>query len=140
MTGTASSTGVCGELEVDDLPCPHCRRDPRQWREYVKSTAPGWAHPRRAPYRRWADILPNGAYAVRHRHWLDHLYRLRRHDRSVVFVAEPYDLDEDDLADLEQLRADGWRVSLDGRGFHHETTLRVLIERRALAREESSAS
>jgi hypothetical protein len=117
---------------LDDpvLRCPHCVRNPREWRGFVRGTAPGWGHPRRAPHRRWADVAPSGAYMVRDRHWLDHLYRLWLRDGRTVYVAEPYDLGRDDLADLEQLRGDGWCVSIDGRGAHNETTVRVMIERK----------
>ena len=114
------------------LPCPHCQRNPKAWRDTyptIKNTQPGWAHPRTAPYKPWAEVLPSGAYWVRHRFWLDHLYRLRFRDGRVVFVAEPYELEPPDLADLAQLAEDGWHVAIDGRGFHHDTTLRVLIER-----------
>jgi hypothetical protein len=91
---------------------------------------PGWGHPRSSPARRWAELGPHGAYMVRHRSWLDHLYRLRFANGTTVYRAEPYWLTEDDLDELGLLREDGWRVELGGAHCHDPSTVVVSIRAR----------
>ena len=61
--------------------------------------------------------------------WADHAYRLR-HDDRLVYVGEPYQLSNDDLAELEALVRCGWQIAIDGLGQHDPTTVRVLVSRR----------
>lgn len=44
--------------------------------------------------------------------WVDHAYRVRLEDGRWCYVAEPYSLDGDALADIAHLIAAGWDVSL----------------------------
>lgn len=44
--------------------------------------------------------------------WMDHPYRLRLSDDRWRYVAEPYELDEDALADLAYLADSGFDVSV----------------------------
>jgi hypothetical protein len=85
----------------------------------------GWGRLDRSPARRW--LRPSGQ--AEHRGWLDHLYRLKRADGHVTFRAEPYRLYEEDLDDLNLLRADGWSVELGGYGCHYPTTIVISIRR-----------
>ena len=109
------------------IECPHCHARPKGLDE--NKTWPKWGHPRQSPAKPWANILSNGAYMVRHRNWLDHLWRYRDSRGSIVFVAEPYEIDEDDLDDLALLRDHGWCINFYGDGFHHPDTIRIHLSR-----------
>lgn len=61
--------------------------------------------------------------------WVDHPYRLRADDGRWCFVAEPYSLGDDALADLAALVAAGWqvRVSADEARHYPGHTIAVRI-------------
>ena len=83
----------------------------------VPGTAHGW-HQRVGP----APVL-----AIRHGvvdrgllpGWVDHAYRLRLPDGQWCYVAEPYDLGEDALADLAYLTTAGFDVSVTAWEVRH---------------------
>jgi hypothetical protein len=108
------------------LRCPHCVGDAKEWRRYYASARGGWGSWGRSPAKLFA---PDGWFTGGGHHWLDHLYRLRKHDGTLLYVAEPYDLDLGDLADFQALETEGWHVAIDGCGVHHPTTLRITIWR-----------
>lgn len=81
----------------------------------------GWGDWRRSPAMRFGD------YA--NQPWLDHLYRLRFPDGQIVYRAEPYWLTEDDLAELEQVRGDGWKIYFGGYPWHAGSTVVISFER-----------
>lgn len=63
--------------------------------------------------------------------WVDHDYRLAADDdKPERWVAEPYELGADALADLAHLDARGWRVIVTARQARHfpGQTLAVVIE------------
>lgn len=62
--------------------------------------------------------------------WVDHPYRLRLPDGRWRYVAEPYELSPDDLDDLADLEAHGWRVTVTAWQARHFPghTLAVVIE------------
>ena len=93
----------------------------------MRTRLEGWGHARSSPARRWSRFDGN-SYWTEDRHWIDHAYRLRT-ERGMVFVSEPYTLGEESLEDLLDLRTEGWNVSLDGLGKHHETTIRIVLWR-----------
>jgi len=63
--------------------------------------------------------------------WVDHAYR-RRRDGRTEYIAEPYHLDPDDIADLHRLGQDGWDVWITAQSARHypARTLVVSLTRR----------
>lgn len=65
--------------------------------------------------------------------WLDHPYRLVNPGTGeVVWVTEPYGIELDDIAELAQLRDEGWDVSLNANYAMHYPgwTIAVWIRRK----------
>jgi hypothetical protein len=53
-------------------------------------------------------------------HWVDHHYRLRQPDRTWTYVAEPYDLSDEAIADLGWLQSEhGYRISVAAHAARH---------------------
>lgn len=107
------------------------------WTEIKKTQ--GWGHPRNSPAKPWMQLIEgsHGAYVVEHRPWLDHLYRLKIDDgeiNKVVFVAEPYWINDDAFDDFIMLRELGWQVVIGSLNIpdalrHHDTTTVVTFTR-----------
>lgn len=77
----------------------------RPWRP-----APGTPASRRSRYGTWewdTGIVGNLLGG-----WLDHPYKLLMPDGGKVFVSEPYGLAAEDIAGLQRLEEQGWRVSI----------------------------
>lgn len=65
------------------------------------------------------------------RRWIDHPYRLRDSDGRMIYAAEPYGLDEDDLEDLAGLVSEGWDVWIGLTPIWYPgRTTQVLVRRR----------
>lgn len=62
--------------------------------------------------------------------FLDHMYRIRRPDKSIIYVSEPYHLYPDDFDVLKQAEADGWNISIDGHCLWFPgRTVRIMFSR-----------
>lgn len=85
-------------------PCP-CHTYPRP-----SGTDKGW-HERKgpAPLLRKRSGLPRG---IRLAQWMDHTYRLRLEDGRWCYVAEPYEVTEEALADLLFLAENGYDIRI----------------------------
>lgn len=70
--------------------------------------------------------------------WVDHPCRVRLPDGRWCYIAEPYRLDTEALADLEHLAANGWDVTVTAERARHYPgrTLAVEIVAKAEARDE----
>jgi hypothetical protein len=78
----------------------------------ARGLAAGW-HKHRGP-------LPALRAAGRgYPQWADHPYRVRGRDGRWTYVAEPYSIHADDLADLACLEAQGWRVFISAEYARH---------------------
>ncbi len=64
--------------------------------------------------------------------WGDHLYRLVNQEQErMIYVAEPYQISAEDMADLERIESEGYTVYLNAEwSLHYPTrTLVIWIER-----------
>lgn len=61
-------------------------------------------------------------------HFVDHAYRVKRADGGISYYSEPYDLSNEDFADLAWLQGNGWRVRVSDRpNRHSDQSLLVFI-------------
>lgn len=60
--------------------------------------------------------------------WIDHAYRVRLPDGRWCYVAEPYSLDTEALADLAYLAANGWHVTVTAWRARHYPGHTVAVE------------
>jgi len=93
--------------------CPHCKD--------LKGFAYGW-HRRKGPMpllEKWRGRRAGMGVIGG---WVDHLYRERWPDvpGGWIYVAEPYQLEPEDMAELGRLAGEGWRVEVTAwRAMHY---------------------
>jgi hypothetical protein len=115
----APTPSAAPDRDPRPCPCPGCgNRGP--------DVEPGWHH-----HRGPALVLGarRGEAWTDRPSWVDHPYRVRQHDGTWAYVAEPYDLGPESLDDLARLRAEGWRVTVSAWGARHRPghTMAVVI-------------
>lgn len=73
-------------------------------------------------------------------HWVDHWYRYRDEAGDMVYVTEPYQLDEDGLEDIAWLRDHGFDVMITAWRARHCPGHIVAVEIRAVGRVSQRGS
>ncbi|MBA2756902.1 MAG: hypothetical protein H0U37_05615 [Chloroflexi bacterium] len=86
---------------------------------------PGW-HRRIGPLPVLNALRGLSDYAAPR--WVDHACRIRLPDDRWCYVAEPYSLDTEALADLAYLAANGWRVTVTAERALHYPGRTVAVE------------
>lgn len=105
MTATEQAIGAC--------PCAGCGN-------HTAGITPYW--PTRTGPLRALAVRDGHADELRygwHPNWIDHSYRYRDHTGAMTYIAEPYDVGEDTLADLAWLSQHGWTVAVSGAAARH---------------------